>query len=51
LLKHLEVENLIQGYHANGYNVHKQRISLLAYNKSDVLEMISNKFKMYETRK
>jgi hypothetical protein len=51
LLKHLEFENLIQGYHANGFNVDEQQISLLAYSKSDVLEMISNKFKMYETRK
>jgi hypothetical protein len=51
LLKHLESENLIQGYHANGLNVQEQGISLLAYNKSDVLAMISNKFRMYETGK
>jgi hypothetical protein len=50
LLYHLEKSNQIISYHANQVLSQKQ-LTLCNYNKADVLEMISNKMYVYETRK
>jgi hypothetical protein len=50
LLYHLEESNQIISYHANQV-LNQKQLTLCNYNKADVLEMISNKMHVYETRK
>lgn len=50
LINKLEENNQISAYHSNGIMA-QNALSLLSYNKTDVLEMITNKMHVYETRK
>jgi hypothetical protein len=50
LIKKLEENKQVIGYHSNGLHA-TMCLTLLNYNKVDVLEMINNKIQLYETRK
>lgn len=50
LIKKLEENEHVLAYYANGL-ISKDKLTLLNYNKTDVLEMITNKMLVYETRK
>lgn len=50
LIKKLEENKQVIGYHSNGLHA-TMCLTLLNYNKADVLEMINNKIQLYETRK
>lgn len=50
LLSHLEKSNQIAGFQSNDV-LSSNKLTLYNYNKSDVLDMITNKIHVYEARK